>query len=438
MPRSVAVVGSGPGGMYVAQGLIDRSPGCRVDIFDKLPSPFGLIRGGVAPDHQKTKKIARAFERTMLSDGVRFIGNVEIGHDIGIGEIEEIYDAVVLAYGAPNDNRLGIAGEDKENVFGSNAFVGWYNCHPDFIDLDPDLDIGGAVVIGVGNVAVDVARVLAKTRREMSVTDLADYAGDAIEASPVEDIYMFGRRGPVDAVFTNVELREMGELEDAQPIVDLDQLPEEVLVPHMSERDRRLRIRNIATLRSFADVPGEGKRKRVHFRFFCSPVEIMGSDKVEAVRMEKTCVVDGRAVPTGENFDVACGMVITCIGSRAEAIESVPFDDRRGIVVHDEGRVRDGLYAAGWVKRGAVGTIGTNKNDSLDVVDRILAEFSGEEMDGPTVFDRIAAGRGLRVVSYPEWQAIDRFEQQAAADGAPRRKLATAAEMLAVLDTNGD
>ena len=437
MPRSVAVVGSGPGGMYAAQGLIDKSPGCCVDVFDRLPSPFGLIRGGVAPDHQTTKKISRAFEKTMLSDGVRFIGNVEIGRDVEIGEIERIYDAVVLAYGAPNDNRLGIAGEDKANVFGSNAFVGWYNCHPDFIDLDPDLDIGAAVVIGVGNVAVDVARVLAKTRREMSVTDLPDYAGEAIEASPVEDIHMFGRRGPVEAVFTNVELRELGQLENAQPIVDLDQLPEEVEAPGMSDRDLRLRIRNIETLRSFAGVSGEGKRKRVHFRFFCSPVEILGGDRVEGVRMENTRVENGRAVPTGETFEIPCGMVITCIGSRADALDSVPFDDRRGIVVHQDGRVRDGLYAAGWVKRGAVGTIGTNKNDSLDVVERMIAEFSGAERDGPGAFDRIAAERGLRVVSYPEWRIIDRLEEQAAPDGAPRMKFVTPAAMLDALDANG-
>ena len=437
MPRSVAVVGSGPGGMYVAQGLIDKSPGCRVDVFDRLPSPFGLIRGGVAPDHQTTKRVSRAFEKTMLSDGVRFIGNVEIGRDVEIGEIERIYDAVVLAYGAPYDNRLGISGEDKVNVFGSNAFVGWYNCHPDFIDLDPDLDIRTAVVIGVGNVAVDVARVLAKTREEMSVTDLPDYAADAIEASPVEDIYMFGRRGPVEAVFTNVELREMGQLENAKPIVDLGQLPEEVVAPQMSDRDRRLRIRNIETLRSFAGVPAEGRRKRVHFRFFCSPVEILGGERVEAVRMEKTRVEDGRAVPTGETFEIPCGMVITCIGSRADAIDSVPFDERRGIVIHEDGRVREGLYAAGWVKRGAVGTIGTNKNDSLDVVERIVAEFAGAERDGPGGFDRVAAERGLRVVSYPEWQVIDRLEEQAAPDGAPRRKFATPAAMLAALEANG-
>lgn len=434
MSRSVAVVGSGPGGMYVAQGLLDRSPGCRVDIFDRLPSPFGLIRGGVAPDHQTTKRVDRAFDRTMRADGVRFLGNVEVGRDVAVGELEAIYDAVVLAYGAPYDNRLGIPGEDKRNVFGSNAFVGWYNCHPDFIDLDPDLDVAAVAVVGVGNVAIDVARVLAKTPGEMSVTDLASYAGRAIEAAPIRDIYMFGRRGPVEAAFTNVELREMGQLADARPVVDLCHLPETVEAPWLGDRDLRLRAKNVATMRGFSDVPGAGKAKRVHFGFFASPVEILGGARAEGVRMERTRVERGRCIPTGETFEVACGLVVTCIGSRAAPLGGVPFDERKGIVVHDEGRVRPGLYAAGWVKRGATGTIGTNKNDSLAVADLLAAELGGPEKDGPRAFDRIAEARGLRVVAYPDWQVIDRLETAAAAAGAPRRKFHTPAEMLAALD----
>ncbi len=434
MSHSVAVVGSGPGGMYVAQGLIDKLPGCRVDIFDRLLSPFGLIRGGVAPDHQTTKRVSRAFEKTMLADGVRFIGNVEIGRDIEIGELEEAYDAVVLAYGAPFDNRLGVPGEDKINVFGSNAFVGWYNCHPDFIDLDPNLNVSAVAVIGVGNVAVDVARVLAKTPSELSVTDLAAYAGAAIDAAPIRDIYMFGRRGPVEAAFTNVELREMGGLENAQPIVNLAHLPEAVAAPHMSDRDLRLRARNVATMRGFDAVSGHGKEKRVHFSFFASPVEILGGERVEGVRMERTKVEDGRCVPVGEIFEVECGLVITCIGSRAEPLDSVPFDDRKGIVVHEDGRVRPGLYAAGWVKRGATGTIGTNKNDSLAVADLLIGDLRGPGKDGPSAFDAVARERGLRVVSYPDWRRIDRLETAAAPDGAPRRKFVTPEEMLAALD----
>ncbi len=434
MTRSVAVIGSGPGGMYIAQGLVDKLPGCRVDVIDKLPSPFGLIRFGVAPDHQTTKRVGRAFAKTLQSDGVRFVGNIEVGRDLSIEELQSIYDAVVLAYGAPYDNRLGIPGEDKKNVFGSNAFVGWYNCHPEFLDLDPDLNVKAVAVIGLGNVAVDVARVLAKTEHEMSVTDLAPYAGEAIQASSIEDIHIFGRRGPVDGAFTNVELREMGHLENCAPILDAAQLPIEVVAPHLNERDLRLRTKNVETLRSFLDVSPDGKAKRLHFTFFASPLEILGGERVEGLRLERTRVEDGRCIPTGETFEIECGMAITCIGSRAEPIDGVPFDARRGIVVHDDGRVRQGLYAAGWVKRGAVGTIGTNKNDSLAVVGRIVAEFSGPDKPGPAAMDDLVRSRGARPVSFPEWLIIDRLEEQAASPGAPRRKFITPAEMLSALD----
>ncbi len=434
MSRSFAIIGSGPGGMYAAQGQLDKVPGCKVDIFDKLPSPFGLIRGGVAPDHQTTKKISRAFEKTMVADGVRYIGNVEIGRDISIAELEDMYDAVVLAYGAPYDNKLGIPGEDKKNVFGSNAFVGWYNCHPEFLDLDPDLDVEAVAVIGLGNVAIDVARVLAKTEKEMSVTDLAPYAGAAINASPVRDIHVFGRRGPVEAAFTNVELREMGHLENCVPIIDPAHLPDQVVAPYMSDRDLRLREKNIQTMRGFLDVDTAGKAKRMHFGYYASPVEILGGDRVEGIRMERTRVEDGRCIPTGETFDVPCGLVVTCIGSRAEAIDGVPFDDAKGIVTHQDGRVRPGLYAVGWVKRGASGTIGTNKNDSLAVVDLLVSETSGAPRNGGDAFDRHARERGLRVVSYDQWQTINRLEEEAAAPGAPRRKFITPADMLDALE----
>jgi NADPH-dependent glutamate synthase beta subunit-like oxidoreductase len=434
MSRSIAVIGSGPGGMYAAQGLLDKLPGCRIDIFDKLPSPYGLIRGGVAPDHQTTKKIARAFEKTMVADNVRFLGNVEIGRDVSIAELEDIYDALVLAYGAPYDNQLGIPGEDKKNVFGSNAFVGWYNCHPEFIDLDPDLNVAAVAVVGLGNVAIDVARVLAKTEKEMSVTDLAPYAGAAINASPLRDIHIFGRRGPVEAAFTNVELREMGHLENCLPIVDPAHLPDEIDAPYLSERDLRLRAKNIETMRQFKDIDPQGKQKRMHFGFFASPVEILGGDRVEAIRMERTRVEQGSCIPTGETFEVDCGLVVTCIGSRAEPIEGLPFDKKKGIVVHKDGRVRPGVYAVGWVKRGATGTIGTNKNDSLAVVDLMVGELSGDAKPGPEAFDRLAETRGLRVVSYPEWRIINELEEKAAAPGAPRRKFATPADMLAALE----
>ena len=435
MSRTIVIVGSGPGGMYAAQGFLDKDPECRVDVIERLPSPFGLIRGGVAPDHQKTKRVSKAYERTLSNDRVRYIGNVEVGKDIAVTELLRIYDAVVLAYGAPHDNRLGVDGEDLPNVFGSNAFVGWYNGHPDFRDLNPDLGVKSAVIIGVGNVALDVARVLAKTNSEMSITDLVDYAADAAQSSPVTDIHMLGRRGPVEAAFTNVELREMGGLENAAPIMNPDHLPGKIVADYMSDRDLRLREKNIETMRSFLDVSLEDKNKRVHFGFFLSPIEILGQTSVEGVRCERTTVDEnGKVHSTGETVDIPAQIVITCIGSRAFPIDDVPFNDDWGVVENEEGKVSDRLYAVGWLKRGASGTIGTNKNDSLEVVDKIIAEYDGGGRAGCDGMDTLLKERNVRVVSFEEWQIIDRLEVEAAPPGAPRRKFITPTEMIAALD----
>jgi len=434
MSRTIAVVGSGPGGMYAVQGLLDKLPDCRVDVIERLPSPFGLIRGGVAPDHQKTKRVSKAYERTLSDERVRYLGNVEVGRDVSVTELLGMYDAVVLAYGAPHDNRLGVAGEDLNNVFGSNAFVGWYNGHPDFKDLNPDLDVDSAVIIGVGNVALDVARVLAKTKKEMSITDLVPYAAEATQASPVKDVYMLGRRGPVEAAFTNVELREMGELENAAPVMNPDHLPGKIVADYMSDRDLRLREKNVETMRSFFDVSPEGKDKRVHFGFFLSPVEILGENRVEGVRCERTTVdANGKVQGTGEMVDIPAQIVITCIGSRAFPIDNLPFNDDWGIVENEDGKVSDRLYAVGWLKRGASGTIGTNKNDSLEVVDKLIAELDGAERDGCKSLDAHLSENGVRVVSFEEWQIIDRLEIEAAPEGAPRKKFITPDEMIAAL-----
>ncbi len=432
--RSVAIVGSGPGGMYVAQALLEKAPGCRIDIFDRLPTPFGLIRGGVAPDHQHTKRVDRKYAASIEdNDQVRYLGNVALGRDVSLADLTAIYDAVVLAYGAPYDNKLGIPGEDKKNVFGSNALVGWYNCHPDFKDLGPDLDIDAVAVIGVGNVAVDVARVLSRTPSEMASTDIADYAMSAIDASPLKDVWMFGRRGPVEASFTNTELKELGALEDATCVLDGSVVPDNV-PPDFEEREKKARLRILETLRGLSEGKAGEKRRTVHIEFFASPVEILGGDRVEGIRMERTRVENGRCIPTGETFDIPCQMVVTCIGSRAEAIEEVPFDEKRGIVSHEDGRLAPGVYAAGWLKRGATGTIGTNRLDSYAVTDRLIAEFSGPAKPGPEAFDALAAERGIRTVSFEDWIVIKGLEEGAATDPSPRRKFVTVDDMLAGLD----
>ena len=429
----VAIVGAGPSGFYTAEALTKESPDAQIDIIERLPSPYGLIRGGVAPDHQTTKRVARSFERTALKPQIRFYGNIEVGPDISIAELREIYDAVVLAVGAPLDRELGIPGADKEGVYGAAAFVGWYNGHPDFRDLAPRLDGAGVAVVGVGNVAIDIARVLVKTPAEMATTDLVRYAAGAIAASSVSDVHMLGRRGPAEAKFTNVELREMGRLEDCHPVVDPQQLPETV-TGDMSDRDRRVRERNLHTLRCFTELSPASKRKRVHFAFYARPVEVLGGERVEALRVERTEVRDGRAAGTGEFRDLPCCAVIAAIGYRGVALEGMPFDDQQGIAVSTDGRIDDGLYAAGWIRRGPTGVIGTNKPDGHAAAEQVAALQPTVGKPGRTELERRLRERGRRWVSFADWQIIDRLEVERAHDGAPRCKFVSIDEMLGALD----
>ena len=433
MTIKVAIIGSGPSGFYTADSLLKSGQDVEIDIIERLPTPFGLIRGGVAPDHQTTKKVASAYEKTALNNAVAYFGNVEVGKDVTMDEMRETYDAVVLAVGAPTDRKLGIPGGDKQGVYGSADFVGWYNGHPDFTDLNPDLNVGAVAVVGVGNVAIDIARVLVKTPAEMAATDIVDHAAAAVQASPLRDVYMFGRRGPIEAKFTNVELREMGKLENCMPIVHADQLPNEV-TGDWSDRDQRLKERNLATMRDFLDVDPAGKQKNCHFEFFANPVEVLGGDRVEGLRVEKTKVEGGRAVGTGEFFDVECGLVVAAIGYYSIPIEGVPFDSDNGIVVHDDGRVGDGVYAVGWIKRGPTGVIGTNKPDGDTATRQILEDVGGGTKPGRDALTAMLKERKVRVVNYTDWQEIEQAEIGAASGDAPRRKFVTVPDMLAVLN----
>jgi ferredoxin--NADP+ reductase len=431
MPLSVAIVGSGPAGFYTAEELLKSGADVSIDIIERLLSPFGLIRDGVAPDHQTTKKISAKFERTALRDEVRYFGNVEVGRDVGLAELRRIYDAVVLCVGASLDRALHIPGEDKSGVYGSAAFVGWYNAHPDFRNLDPDLNTSAVAVVGVGNVAIDVARVLVKTKVEMAASDLPDYAERVIRSSPLTDVYMLGRRGPVEAKFTNVELREMGKLEDCVPRVDPAQLPDGV--GDLPDRDRRLKEKNLATLREFAAGGSGEKSKRVHFQFYAAPVEILGGERVEGLRLERTRVVEGRAVGTGEFYTIQCGVVIAAVGYRAGPFEDAPFDAERHIVPNADGRVDDGLYAAGWIMRGPTGVISSNRADGATVAQHIGADFPQGAKPGREAFEKLLGERGVRWITYADWQKIDQAEIANAPAGAPRRKFLTVEDMLAVL-----
>jgi NADPH-dependent glutamate synthase beta subunit-like oxidoreductase len=432
MPLNVAIVGSGPSGFYTVAALLKLAPDCQIDIIERLPTPFGLIRGGVAPDHQKTKNVWRAYDKSAQQQAVRFFGNVEVGRDVTIDELRQMYDAVVLAVGSPRDRNLGIPGDDKKGVFGAASFVGWYNGHPDFRNLDPNIDIKAAVVVGNGNVAIDCARVLAKTPAEMASTDLTDYAAKAIHGSPLTDIYLCGRRGPGDAKFTNVELREMGELADCAPILDAKQLTDGV-PDDLDDRDRRLRERNLETLREFTTMVPGSRKKRMHFLFYTNPVEVLGGDTVEAIRMERTMVKNGRAVGTGEFFEVPCGLVIAAIGYDGDPFPGLPYDEKRGVVVHDNGRIGDGLYAVGWIKRGPTGVIGTNKHDGDLAAEQILEDARQGSKAGRARLETHLKDKGVRWVSYADWKKIDGAEIANAPSGAPRRKFSIVEEMLALL-----
>ena len=432
MPVNVAIVGSGPSAFYTAGALIKSGVDCRIDVIERLPSPFGLVRGGVAPDHQSTKRVARAYERTALSEQVCYYGNVTVGQDVTLSKLRGYYDAVVLAVGMPDDRPLEIPGADKKNVIGAAAFVGWYNGLPDFRDLAPDLNTTAVSVIGNGNVALDIARVLVKSESEMSTSDMARHAAEAIRESPLNDVYVFGRRGPVECKFTNVELREMGRLEECAPVVDATQLPD-LLPGDLSDRDRRLKEKNLANFREFSTFDPASKQKRVHFRFFASPIEVLGDEKAEGLKLERTQVVDGRAKGSGQYFEVVSGLVVYAIGYAAMPMDGVPFDALTGTVANTDGRVDEGLYAVGWIKRGPSGVIGTNKHDGDTVARHVCEDFPAGRKPGREALEKLLRESGVRWVTYADWQKIDAVEVANAPSGAPRRKFATVEEMLEVL-----
>ncbi|MGH6946721.1 MAG: FAD-dependent oxidoreductase [Kiloniellales bacterium] len=433
LPLGVAIVGAGPSGFYAAEAILKAGIDCTIDLLDALPSPFGLIRGGVAPDHQTTKRVTRAYEKIAKDSRVRYFGNVEIGRDLALEELRRLYDAVVLAVGAPLDRRLDIPGGDKEGVYGSAAFVGWYNGHPGHVDLAPGLDCERAVVVGNGNVALDVARVLVKTPQEMASSDLPDYAAHAIHGAPIREVVVIGRRGPLETRFSNKELSELAELADCSTLVDPAELPAGV-DPAEEERERRVKEKNLATFRGFAATPDGSKRKTLRFRFFTRPVEVLGDARVEALRCERTELKEGRAVGTGRFFDIPCGLVVAAIGYRMAALQGLAIDPADGTVVNDDGRVERGLYVVGWARRGPVGVIGSSKPDGDSVARWIAEDLTASGKEGRKGLEKLLSERGRRSVSFADWLRIAKAEETAASPGAPRRKLTTVEEMLAVLD----
>ena len=433
--RHIAIVGSGPAGYYTAEAAGKQwGEDVRVDVFDSLPVPYGLIRTGVAPDHQSIKKVAMRYEKTALTDNVRFVGNVSVGKDVSIGELQDLYDAVILATGAPHDRTLGLDGEDLGNVFGSAAFVGWYNGHPQFAQLNPDLSDRHAVVIGMGNVALDVARILSKTDSEFEGSDIVTHALEALAGSNLETITILGRRGPHQIMMTPKELGELMHLERASPFVAEADLPAEgddaILEPGLRK--------SVTLLREFAAIPqsihGE-KPITIEFDFFANPKAIVGSSgKVTGVEVERTTIEKGRAVGTGDTYIVPADLVVTCIGYRSSPIEGVPFDERAGRFANDEGRILPGLYCVGWAKRGPTGTIGTNRPDGYGVIELVAEDIGmGARKRGRDGFDALAKDRGLDIVTFRDWQRIEEAENAAARTGSPREKFVDIESMIAAL-----
>jgi ferredoxin--NADP+ reductase len=430
----VAVVGSGPAGFYAAGALLSADLPVEVDMIERLPTPWGLVRLGVAPDHPKLKTVSRAFERIAEHPGFRFLGNVEVGRDLEHADLVRLYDAVIYAVGAQTDRRLGIPGEDLPGSWAATELVAWYNGHPDYQQLELDLAVERAVVIGNGNVALDVARMLALTHEELAPTDATDASIAAIESSPIREIVVVGRRGPAQAAFTTPELQEMGELAGADVVVDPGDL--EGAEPRNTNAER-----NLAVLRDFAGREPQGKPRRVVFRFFRSPIAILGDARVEGIELVRNELdASERAVSTDERETWACGLVFRSVGYQGVELPGVVFDAGSGTIPNEGGRVEPGVYCAGWIKRGPTGVIGTNKKDAGETVELLLEDVAAGRLEpkpgtSATAVDELLAERGVHFVEYVGWTAIDEVERTAGEKaGRPRVKLSTWEDLLAAAE----
>jgi ferredoxin--NADP+ reductase len=443
----IAIVGSGPAGFYAAERLL-KADGidAEVEMFDRLPTPWGLVRAGVAPDHPNIKAVSRVYEKTASLSGFRFHGNIEIGTDLSHEELAAHHHAVLYAIGSPTDRRLGIPGEELSGSHAATEFVAWYNGHPDYAEHHFDLSVERAVVIGNGNVALDVARMLALSMDELARTDIADHALEALAASQIEEIIVLGRRGPAQVAFTNPELRELGELELADVIVDpadaeLDPHSRAFIESGAADITAR---RNVEIIAGYAARPREGKPRRLELRFLTSPVEIRGEERVEAVHVVRNELDENmRARPTDRTEVIEAGLVLRSIGYQGVPLEGVPFDPARATISNAGGRVCDpetrepvpGVYAAGWIKRGPSGVIGTNKKCAQETVTLLLEDLAAGRLPEPSgdaqSLDRLIAERGLERVDYAGWLSIDAHERALGEpQGRPRVKLTRTEELL--------
>jgi ferredoxin--NADP+ reductase len=455
-PLRVAIVGAGPTGFYAADHLL-RQEGVvvEVDLFDRLPTPFGLVRLGVAPDHQKIKSVTVAFDKVASHSRFRFFGHVELGKHLDVDDLRRHYHQILYSTGAQTDRRMGIPGEDLRGSHPATEFVAWYNGHPDFRDYQFDLTQERVAVVGVGNVAVDVARILCRSPAELATTDIADYALEALRHSRVKEVYLLGRRGPAQAAFTNPEIKELGELADA----DITVRPEEVELDELTraalERTPdRATIKKVEILRGYALRNPTGKSKLLTVRFLVSPVELVGDDTggVVAIRLARNRLVASPAgtlqpKPTGEMEELPVGLVFRSVGYKGVPLPGVPFNDSWGVILNQQGRVLDqdtkrpvvGEYTAGWIKRGPTGVIGTNKPDAAETVACMMEDRAQGVLLHPEAPEAVAVEALLRqrqplCFSYGDWRRLDALEVAAGrAQGRPRVKLTSVEEMATAL-----
>jgi len=422
MSHAIAIVGSGPSAFYALDGLARAVPDAAIDLFDRLPTPYGLVRSGVAPDHQGTKAVARQFERLAQKPNVRFLGNVEIGRDVSLAELRDIYDAVIIATGAAADRKLGIAGEDLPGVYRSWPVVGWYNGHPDFAELDFKLRGPAVAVIGNGNVAIDLVRVLAKTAEEMKASDLCDHAARVIHAAPLTDIYMIGRRGPVEASFTSAELAELGHLARVRPVVEGAEIPPASGIADAGAA--KIKDKNLEILRSFATLSAHDKPITLHLLFNATPMAFEGKVQLEGLVLRDSLGQRQWTLPVQT--------AITAIGYRSLPLAGAAFDQPGGRFVNDGGEIERGLYVVGWARRGPSGVIATNRADSLAVAEKVAAFVRTQPEKGGAQqrIDALLTAAGVSRTDFAAWLRLNQSEVAAGASvGRPRIKLAAWSEL---------
>lgn len=444
----IAIVGSGPSGFYAAEALLRSDQHVQIDMIERLPTPYGLVRNGVAPDHPKLKQSILVYDRIARHEKFNFLGNVAIGRDISIAELQGTHHAVVLACGAHDERPMAIPGKDLAGSHTAMEFVGWYNGHPDYRDRTFDLSQDVAVIIGQGNVAADVCRILAKPVDELRNSDIAEHALDALARSKIKEIHAIGRRGPAQAKFTARELRELGTISDSVATAD----PGECVLNEQSEIELADQsnvngVKNLEIFRSFAEQVGTNGRRKIKFRFCVSPIALLGQERVEAITLARNRL-EGPAFsqiarPTDQIERISCGLVFRSIGYRGVPIPGVPFDTARGVLSNIAGRVVDGdqpmpgLYVTGWLKRGPTGIIGTNRADSIETVECLLSDVPVLDVapkPGVQALRNILERRGVRAVTFPEWLKIDSAEiERGKKKGKPREKFTRIDEMLSLL-----